>query len=535
MFCRVVARLFYILLAITLTNTFQLHQLQPVSALVTFQINNKTTSFHTQDPFQVRFPAYLDEGVLIQGEFDDSTDCVLTFDPDSPVIAGHSKAIVSISEKKSYKEGGCATMSEAANAAINLGKKLSSKGGPSVIAVLYLLRDKGKVPGAPREVKYTTRMLSFKNELPSVHIAFVLEDDFRTVVPKSKKQVKSIPVLLQQEPGPWNEVFMSGEFIAYTYILMGITTIFVIRSMFILIGIMRSKKYPAKNRIAIYVSAFIGAILFIVTLPMNSFTEEYQLIYRIMELVLLLSFHLLLLLWHHFITRMRTNHRLAWFKYVIWFSLASAFFKFIIRTFFPGEGKESTTGYIVDVNRITGWIMLTILSLFFIYYGVLFWIKRQECTLNMVTRSALTQQSNHLLTRVFTFYLGHTDLCICFFGLALSVAEEILKNQKVWRLGVAPEVVRMILKDIAPSLRIIAILFVLDARAKSTNGTSVRSGAIRTPYGIKPSELSQRSNTTAFPDSSITVTSSRSRNISFQPLSSLRHDKDSILGTTSNH
>ncbi|KAI8051952.1 hypothetical protein BDF22DRAFT_51149 [Syncephalis plumigaleata] len=276
-------------------------QLQRVSALVTFHIKNQTVSFHTQDPFQVRVPVYIYEGVLIQAEFDDSEDCVLKFEPNSPVVANNTQAIISIKEKKSYKQG-CETMVKAVEAVVQLGKQFESSGGPSIVAVLYLLDfKKGNVPGAPRDTKYTVRGLSFSNGAPPIHTALMPESQFEEVIPKPKKQTEPIMVLLQQEPGPWNDVFLAGEFIAYTYVLMGVTIIFVIRSLVILAGIVRSGKYPTKMRIAIYVSAFIGAILFIATLPMNPFTEGYQLIYRIMELFLVISFHLLILLWHHFI------------------------------------------------------------------------------------------------------------------------------------------------------------------------------------------------------------------------------------------
>ncbi|RKP27122.1 hypothetical protein SYNPS1DRAFT_27217 [Syncephalis pseudoplumigaleata] len=446
---------------------------QLVSALVTFHVNNTSVSFHTQDPFEVRMPVYLHEGVLIQAKFDDSTDCELVYDANSPLVANYTTAIIAVKEKKSFEQG-CETMAEAGKAVKRLQGKLIASGGPNIVAALYLLNfKKGAIPGAPRDTKYATRSMSFKVEPPPIDMALMPEADFKETIPKAGEQTEPIVVLLQQEPGPWNEVLLSGEYVAYTYILMGVTVIFVLRSLVILVGIIRSGKYPTKMRIAIYVAAFLGAILFIATLPMNSISEGYQLLYRTMELFLVFSFHLLILLWHHFITRMHNNRRLVALKFVIYTSLIAAVVKYIIRTFFPGEGKDSATGYIVYINRIIGWVMLGIMLICFLYY-------------------------------------------VCIVGVLVSIAEETLKNEKVWRISVALEVLRLVLKDVAPSMRIIAILFVLDVRNKTTTtGTSVRSNAVRTPYGIKPSEFSLQSNTTGYPDS-MTAISTRSRGLSVQ-------------------
>jgi hypothetical protein len=130
-------------------------------------------------------------------------------------------------------------------------------------------------------------------------------------------------LIFHLELGPWNAVFLTGEFIASIYMLMSIVIIFFIRSLIILGGIIKSGRYPGKMRIVIYVFASISAIckllllhsyhsfnllylfiwlylyiVFIVILPMNLLTEGYQLLYHIMGLFLVISFHLLILLWY---------------------------------------------------------------------------------------------------------------------------------------------------------------------------------------------------------------------------------------------
>lgn len=98
-------------------------------------------------------------------------------------------------------------------------------------------------------------------------------------------------------------------------------------------------------------------------------------------------------------------------------------------------------------------------------------------------------------------------------------------NAKVWRMGVAPEVIRLVLKDVAPCIQIIAILFVLDIRDETPSSTALHSDVMCTPYSVnKPSEFTTQSGGTGYPESA-TIVPIRSCGLSYQPST---QDKDTF-------
>ncbi|KAI9598417.1 hypothetical protein BDF19DRAFT_463116, partial [Syncephalis fuscata] len=213
-----------------------LHFIVSVFGTATFRVGNQTFQYHTQDLFEVTVAPYTARGVLVNAVFSKNASCEIlssVLDTARSALDGVKSdnitdVIIAIDEKKAF-EGGCKTITHAGFAVSDLKQYLNYTGGVFIDTALYISHTKpGPVFGAYHTLRYTTFGFNFYEETLPFNIALLPYDDYRFVVDASNELSTTVIVTVEEEPGPWNGVFLSTGYRAFIYCTMAAFIIIIL-------------------------------------------------------------------------------------------------------------------------------------------------------------------------------------------------------------------------------------------------------------------------------------------------------------------
>ncbi|KAI9594287.1 hypothetical protein BDF19DRAFT_445484 [Syncephalis fuscata] len=470
-------------------------------------INNSshshTYSYPTQDPYEVRVKAYYATGLLLPTTFDSTAKCKLLVPASLPnflynstaqngTTSNYTESVIITVNAADARTNGCITVAHAGIAAYDFGQSLLAKDGINLPAILYLLPpDKYAVPGAPHHTHYYSRKLIFPAGAPPVNMAIMPIEDYWNVVPKNTTVDSPISVVVKQESGPWNDVFLSNYYLAFIYILAVINACFAIYGLANFVYLLRFRQQRSKQRIAIFIFAFIAAILFSIALPMGTTSQFYVCALRIIGFMQVTGFQLLLLLWHDVLAKIKNSLVLKMVKFGLLFGLTLTNIWLLIFTVVTAISDSQRTREIINYIMSSMVFVQLITILVIAYYGFTFWLKRNTLNISKNTRKALGLISN---------------VCaIALVGASINFVNESLRITYIWRYGVAADAIRIVTGHLAITISNIALLSVFythtaqitnNSTGQALNGSGQQQQQPRRPRLGFPFSITSRSDNT---------------------------------------
>ncbi|KAI9598405.1 hypothetical protein BDF19DRAFT_493837, partial [Syncephalis fuscata] len=261
-----------------------LHFIVPVFGTATFRVGNQTFQYHTYDLFEIEVTPYTTRGVLINAVFSENASCEIlssVLDTARSALDGVKSdnitdVIIAIDEKKAF-EGGCETITHMISAVSRLDRHLSATNNLLIDTVLYISHKKSEPGfGAYSTVQYKRTGFIFYKNAPPFNIALITYDDYRFVVDASNELSTTVIVTVEEEPGPWNDVFLSTGYRAFIYCTLIVFIIIILYNLVILYHLVKAKRIITKQHIAIYASALCAAILCVIILILRKNSIAYK-------------------------------------------------------------------------------------------------------------------------------------------------------------------------------------------------------------------------------------------------------------------
>ena len=205
-------------------------------------------------------------------------------------------AYISLAETK---KAGCQTMYQTAwSIQQNWVPSARLAGYPPVKAMVigFPKLKKGHI-GSPF-VDYKQKLARYPIGLPETHVALLdATDDTALETRLDLKDGKPIFATLSPQPGPYNDVFQSRGYLAFTFTLVGISGLIVLYSAWNFVRGIRAGTVGMDFRTAVFLSGLIGMACFAVMLPMQYHSWPRFVLGRFITLVTSCAFLLLLNVW----------------------------------------------------------------------------------------------------------------------------------------------------------------------------------------------------------------------------------------------
>ncbi|KAI9593996.1 hypothetical protein BDF19DRAFT_497400, partial [Syncephalis fuscata] len=221
-----------------------------VFGMATFRVNNRIFQYHTQNLFEAEVAPYTARGVLIDAMFIANKTCEISSFSflaalstlSSININSIQNAIIAIDEIWA-KINGCTTIAHAGFAVSKFSQDLKAISGISIGAALYIPYTNSSTGfGAYHTLPYTTFGFSFYEGASPVNIALLPRDNYQTISNASAKSGTSVIVTVEEESGPWNDIFLSTAYRAFIYGTLFVFIIAIMYSFVILHRLLKTKK-----------------------------------------------------------------------------------------------------------------------------------------------------------------------------------------------------------------------------------------------------------------------------------------------------
>ncbi|KAI9592447.1 hypothetical protein BDF19DRAFT_451815 [Syncephalis fuscata] len=371
-----------------------------VSALMTYRLNNQNYSYPTLDPVEVLVDDYTIDGVLAIPTFDKNAKCQFLFpSPDlsaffSSANINNSTSIIVAATQKASAENGCETVAHVGAAAVELNERLREKEGPYIVMAVYLVPPtNSSYFGALETTPYKSTRFAIPDGRPPIDMVLLPEQHLD--LPKQEFEKGNAVVLtVTEEPGIWNDYLLSKPYLSYIYVLAGITILFIIRNVIFLITILDSKDYPSAERVVIFALSFLAAIIFTIQVFHKNSTIIYVVFEQSNNLLVLIAFYTLLLLWNRILLKVKKTRFLVFMKYFIIVVFTTNFINALIVVAYCISPKLNNP-MVLSVLLHTTVCTYIITAVLFFSHGIIFQLKKRTYDLPDTAASAI----NHV-TRV---------------------------------------------------------------------------------------------------------------------------------------
>jgi hypothetical protein len=271
--------------------------------------------------------------------------------------------------------------------------------------------------------------------------------------------VKVSQATVEQEPGPWNALFLSIPYLVFVYLLFSINVIVILYACFQFAMLLRSGEFIFGLRNIIFLLGIVGSAVYSASLLLRHFAYATKMLEAVATFIISIAFHLLLYLWSVFLMQVRHNKSVYYFRVLVAFGalvVTLAFISTIVTlNVTPNDQTRSLArvlGYMLPVTQI-------IIALAFLGYAVKFLRRRETVKISKNTYQALTR-------------LGQVAIIafVAYFAVAatnLDVVTRAMVTPGALATGI-------ILRMLSASIRGLTLLTVLGVRTpkKQTNISS---------------------------------------------------------------
>ncbi|KAI9598534.1 hypothetical protein BDF19DRAFT_432801 [Syncephalis fuscata] len=265
-----------------------------VFGTATFRVGNQTLQYHTQDLFEV------------ERQFNPNSTCeilpsVLNTAQSAldNVKSDNATSVIIAIDAIEANEYGCTTIAHTGVAVFELNQYLNDTSNFSIDTVLYIPdTTSGPGFGAYPDLPYTKYGFGFYEDVSPVNIALLAYDNYHVVVDASNNLDATVIVTVEEEPGPWNDVFLATGYRIFIYFILTVLVSITLYSLVILYRLIKTKKTITRHHVLIYVSALCAAIVCASGLALKLNGMAYKWIRVFQNFFISVGFYALLLLWY---------------------------------------------------------------------------------------------------------------------------------------------------------------------------------------------------------------------------------------------
>ncbi|RKP14553.1 hypothetical protein BJ684DRAFT_15124 [Piptocephalis cylindrospora] len=442
-----------------------------VQALLNITIGNISMPMLTLDYFQSNYPVYaLTNAYVLPMSFNASkADCTFI----SPSVEINNRAPSPISSlTHSFavippgmaNAAGCHTIAQTSEAVAQYNDRVIARGFPPISVLLYFspFLVKGVV-GGPLSEEYLSHKVGISDGVPSLRTVILYPTDYVALSNVSvASQGRSLATaVLTQDIGPWNAVFQSSSYVAYTWILFTINLALVIYATWRLLLLTLNGYFRFDLRTAVFLLGLVSAVFVVIMIPMRRQTYAYFLLQQISTFLFSCGFYFLLLLWSGVLSRVQVDRSFAPFRMMIYFCLFTSFYTMILGLVWLNIWPNSSIGTARSISRI--WIPASQagIAIIFLIYAVRFNMRRHDYNASKDTRRALTKLAK---------------LSVAGFSSFIMVsAVNVALGQNAVISNVGSVAAGWVVIDISSLIRGGAILLVLDVKLPSASSVGTSS------------------------------------------------------------
>ncbi|KAI9593351.1 hypothetical protein BDF19DRAFT_167455 [Syncephalis fuscata] len=289
------------------------------NASVTFTMNNKTVTYPTFDSFENDYGHYEVTGIVVNPTFSTEEPCKLiptnkTKVFRNPIAADGSltfnQMIVALDEIDG-RESKCETVTQIALEVLAYSRVLRQQYGyPPIKAFLYLIRDNYRgIEGGPFTLIYTSHKSSIPDSQPPIPTALLEKryyEDFANAFDKNPDFFKAT---LIQEPGPWNEYFLSYDYRAAIILFTILNVALLFYGFYRLLMLIFNGDFIWEQRNIIFLFSLVSSILTTIAIHMRIVAMKAYVLFHISSILYCITFYLLLLAWYPIIRAVEKNRR----------------------------------------------------------------------------------------------------------------------------------------------------------------------------------------------------------------------------------
>ncbi|KAI9594404.1 hypothetical protein BDF19DRAFT_444717 [Syncephalis fuscata] len=295
----------YILLSVIIST---LTRNNIVDARLIAYVANQTLVLPTSDYFLHHEPYYTRNGTGILWPFaTNTTDCVFrTVDPTNKAVQTAARQAAPYPDLALFvywsvaSKAGCYTIAQVGKAIEQTSRELELANLPAVNLIVIMNFSNNTAPlWGPGTLVYRTVEPSKIPEGPP-EIPLVLLDQwaslqfFQTYKPASQLTFRFME---KNEPGPWNELFLSTGYVAYQWIYFAIILALMTYTSVRFGRLVKLKMTPKSFRLAVFIIANINAIFLLVNIVMGAESFAGKLIQLIVSTIAVINFDLILVYW----------------------------------------------------------------------------------------------------------------------------------------------------------------------------------------------------------------------------------------------
>ncbi|KAI9599236.1 hypothetical protein BDF19DRAFT_430548 [Syncephalis fuscata] len=302
--------------------------------------NNTETSYPTSDYFLDRVPYYRYDGIAVAGRFENEASygaCIVkpfrTFSPNiqkQAKIASAYPDSALILNYYSMKKANCETKEQAVRAINNMTQQLSHAGFPPIR--LLILLDYIDLHGL-----WDAEMVSYiKDQVfvdpvrpPSMTVTTINSDNSEIIKNLLLNNQSAIYYVAEQEPGEWNDLFLSSGFIAYKWLYFSLLLIAFSYACARTLMLIKLKKLYSDLLLLSFIITIVYCILF--SMHLISMTEVFSNQSAIYSTLSKLPFELILWHWSIVGRNMFSKKSILFLRIMIILDLAMQIALFICR------------------------------------------------------------------------------------------------------------------------------------------------------------------------------------------------------------
>ncbi|KAI9226163.1 MAG: hypothetical protein DHS80DRAFT_33017 [Piptocephalis tieghemiana] len=454
-----------------------------VQALLNITVGNVSMPMLTLDYFQSNYPVYAltNSYVMPLSPASPNKDCsfmaraVEINNRAPPAISAYSSTFALIAPGMA-REAGCNTIAQAAESVARYNDQVIAKGFPSISALLYFspYLIKGVV-GGPLSEDYLSHKLGVSDGVPSLRTILLYPTDYLALSNVSIADGgRSLPTaILTQDVGPWNAVFQSSSYVAYTWILFTLNLALVIYATWRLLLLTLNGYFRFDLRTAVFLLGLVSAIFVVIMVPMRRQTYAYFLLQQIATFLFSCGFYFLLLLWSGVLSRVQVDRSFAPFRMMIYFCLFTSFFTMTLGLVWLNMWPNSGINTARAISRV--WIPASQagIAILFLIYAIRFNLRRHDYNASKDTRRALTKLAKLSVAGFSSFIM------------VASVNVALGQNAVIGKVGSVAA--GWIVTDLSSLIRGGAILLVLNVKLPSASTVGTSSSQYNQSHGSSSS------------------------------------------------
>ncbi|RKP09386.1 hypothetical protein THASP1DRAFT_28812 [Thamnocephalis sphaerospora] len=323
-------------------------------------------------------------------------DC--QFDPptSNPVLANAMaestlRTILAVPWERAYRAG-CNNYGELATALSAISDALRMAGFPAPFTMLLMVRPYYSGPvGGPLTDQYPSHNINVRDNVPDMDVAIMDVNDYLTFARTRGNDTSPQYVRVVQEPGPWNDTFLSNGYQSLVWSLFVINAVIIAYGAYTLAYTLVTQTFAMDIRNAVFILGILSVASNSVAIPLRNASYLRMTMEQISSLLSSVAFYMLLYLWSSLLSQIKHDRTMLPFRCFLGFGALVAVWTLCIGLSWLNTWNSAPIAPLIKMTRYVTPITQTTVAALFCIVGYRFRMRRNQCRMSRETQHALTK------------------------------------------------------------------------------------------------------------------------------------------------